>query len=92
MDFRLENNIVDNQFLIFDGERQAGYINYEIDDNLIKLTYIFVNPIYRGQGLTTKLMDYATGIIREKNLKAIPICPVIQKVILKPQYKDVLKN
>lgn len=92
MDFKLENKTIDNQFVIYDGERAAGYINYEIEDNLIRLTYIFVNPIYRGQGLTTKLMDFATGIIREQNLKAIPICPVIQKVIQKPKYVDVVYN
>jgi predicted GNAT family acetyltransferase len=90
MNFKLDNNVVDNQFVIYDEEKQVGYINYEIEDNIIRLTYIFVNPKYRGQGLTTKLMDYATDIIRDKKLKAIPICPVIKKVIQKPQYNDVL--
>lgn len=90
MEFKLEQVTVDNQFVIWDDERKAGYLNYEIEDNVIKLTYIFVNPKYRGQGLVTKLMDYAIPIIREQKLKAIPICPVVGKVIQKPQYNDVL--
>jgi len=89
-EYLLENDKISQKIKLLDEGKIIGYINYEVINNQINLNYIFVDPRYRGQGLTTMLMDYLIDFIRMNNYKAIPICTVIKGIIQKPKYSDVL--
>ncbi|GAA0546822.1 GNAT family N-acetyltransferase [Actinomadura welshii] len=71
----------------------AGFIDYEETSELIVLTHTEVAPAYEGQGVASTLARAALDEIRERNLKALVICPYIITWLRKhPEYQPLLYN
>jgi len=55
----------------------AGFIDYQETDELVVLTHTEVDPAFEGQGIGSLLARAALDDIRERQLKALVICPFI---------------
>ena len=81
MDYELVQN--DGVFTLKNQNTTVGFVRF---NELGEVEYIFVNPIFRKQGLATKLLE----LVKEKTGKEIilqePISPLGSK-LLKSLYK-----
>ncbi|TDB92370.1 GNAT family N-acetyltransferase [Actinomadura sp. 7K534] len=71
----------------------AGFIDYEETSELIVLTHTEVAPAFEGRGVASTLARAALDEIRERDLKALVICPYIIAWLRRhPEYQDLLYN
>lgn len=82
-----------------------GYFYLEVNDDLAaKMTFYFsdektiiidhaeVDEAFNGLGYGKKMVADAVQYAREKELKIIPVCPFVKKVLERnPEYSDLLK-
>jgi len=61
-----------------DGEL-AGMAEYRPGDGEITFTHTEVDPAYGGQGLGSKLVEYAVTDARSRGLEIIPLCPFVKE-------------
>lgn len=45
----------------------------------ININFVYVNPDYRGQGLTTDVMEFAVSYFKEKNYNIEGSCPFAKR-------------
>lgn len=81
--------LTESRLIIKDGVEEAGYIFFDEHDTHYVVTYIFVKPEYRGQGLAHKLVDRFVQLAQETNRKIVPICSVTGR-ILQRHYPTML--
>jgi predicted GNAT family acetyltransferase len=61
-------------------------------DNLIIIDHTEVDESLQGQGVGRKLLDKIVEMLREKGIKAMPLCPFAKSVFDKdPSLTDVLQ-
>lgn len=91
MDFEIKDDPEKKKFYIPLTEGEA-YIEYEKrDDRTIEYISTFVSPDQRGTPYGRELVKYALKYARIHNLKIIPTCPYVRKILLreKSEYKDL---
>lgn len=76
-----------------DEVKPAGFIDYQETSELVVLTHTEVDPAFEGRGVGSALARAALDDIRERELKALVICPFIIGWLRKhPEHHDVLYN
>ena len=94
---------MNDNFQLNEGERK-GNVKYQISDNVLALmtftkadtTIIIdhteVDESLRGQGIGRQLLDRIVEMVRQRNMKIIPLCPFAKSVFEKDvSIRDVLK-
>ncbi len=73
---------------------KAGLMSYSIpDSDFIIIDHTEVENDFRGQGVGDKLLDKIVEMVREKNLKILPLCPFANaKFKKRKDIQDVLKH
>lgn len=99
----MEENSMNDHIQLNEGERK-GNVKYQISDNVLALmtftkagtTIIIdhteVDESLRGQGIGRQLLDRIVEMVRQRNMKIIPLCPYAKSVFEKDaSIGDVLK-
>ncbi len=76
-----------------DGSTVAGFIDYLDTSELVVLEHTEVDPSFEGRGAGSALARAALDDIRERQLKALVVCPSINRWVgAHPEYRDLLHN
>ena len=89
----VSRNEEESRFEAYGGGQLLGYIDYEIDGNVIDLPHTLVFPEFEGQGVGSALTKQTLDMIREMegDLKVKPTCPFIDVYIKRhKKYQDLL--
>lgn len=71
----------------------AGFLDYQETRELVVLTHTEVGPALQGRGIGSALVRAALDDVRERQLKALVICPFIFGWLRShPEYRDLLVN
>lgn len=86
----LTDNTEKKQFeMVTDGS--TSRIEYMIMGNKIFLTHTEVPTELEGKGIGSKIIQLALEEIEKRNLKLIPLCPLVAKYLTKhPEWKRIL--
>lgn len=69
----------------------AGFVDYQLANELMVLTHTEVDRAYEGQGIGSALAQAALDDIRDRGLKALVLCPFVTSWIGRHRdYADVL--
>lgn len=73
--------------------KKAGMMTYSIPQgDFIIVDHTEVEPEFKGQGVGKQLLYKIVDMVREKNLKILPLCPFANAMFKKlDDIKDVLK-
>jgi predicted GNAT family acetyltransferase len=73
------------------GAEVLGFLLYRIEpDGAVVLVHTDVEPAYEGQGLGSVLVKGALDDLREREVRAIPLCPFVRAYIRRhPEYTPV---
>lgn len=79
--------------LAIDGQ-VAAFANYRADGQSVCFTHTEVQPQYEGQGLASRLAQYALDDVRARGLKAVPQCRFVAQYIARHEkdYGDLLAD
>ena len=72
---QVRDNADRHRFEIDLGDGTFAIAEYTLPAGKIMFTHTEVPPAHEGQGIGTKLIEFALGAARERDLKVIPICP-----------------
>ena len=73
-----------------DGE-PAGFAEYRLRDGRVIFTHTEVDSAFAGHGLGSSLARGALDDVRNRGLKAVPLCPFITAYIERhPEYQDLV--
>jgi len=71
----------------------AGFVEYQDTSELVVLTHTEVGTSFEGKGIGSALARAALDDVRERQLKALVICPFILGWLrTHPDYQDLLFN
>ncbi len=59
----------------------AGMAEYQLGEGKIAFTHTEVDPAYGGQGLGSRLIEFAVTDARSRGLEIKPVCPFVKKWI-----------
>ena len=59
----------------------AGMAEYQLGEGQIAFTHTEVDPAFGGQGLGSRLVEFAVTDARSRGLKINPVCPFVKKWI-----------
>ncbi|MEO7548306.1 MAG: GNAT family N-acetyltransferase [Ramlibacter sp.] len=69
----------------------AAFAQYRLEPGTLTFTHTEVLPAHEGKGLASKLAKFALGEVRQRGLKAVPVCEFFAGYIGKhPEYQDLL--
>lgn len=72
--------------LVRDGE-VLGFLLYRIEPDRVVLVHTDVDPAYEGQGFGSVLVKGALDDLRERGVRAVPLCPFVRVYIQRhPEY------
>ncbi len=80
MDFTIEKNKI---YYTKDNQELAYILLDYTPDNLVVFEKVFVDPQLRGQGVASKIMQFAADYFKEKNMKVVPMCSYANSWYLK---------
>lgn len=63
------------------GGRVVGHADYVLQGDAVRFTHTEVDPGHEGQGLASKLAQFALEDVRTRGLKALPQCRFIAQYI-----------
>lgn len=89
--YTIEHKAEHHRYVIeVDGE-EAGFANYHESGDVRDFNHTVVDPAFRGQGLSGKLVKAALDDTRDAGKSIIPSCSAVQHFVEKnPEYKDLL--
>lgn len=88
---REENGKKGAFFIEQDGEWVAEMTYFTSGENEITIDHTEVDDSLEGKGVGAKLVAEGVKYARENNLKIIPACPFVKKVIGEtPEFQNVL--
>jgi uncharacterized protein len=97
--FAIRDNPDKHRFEIDLGDGSFAIADYNLLHDRIVFTHTEVPPAHAGQGLGTKLIQFALASARTRGLKVIPICPFFaayikahaeEQDLLMPAYRKKL--
>jgi predicted GNAT family acetyltransferase len=70
----------------------AGFSAYHlIDEGVLALPHVEVDPAYEGRGVGSALVRESLDTIRARDLRIVPICPFVQAFLKRhPEYADLV--
>ncbi|WP_458116621.1 GNAT family N-acetyltransferase [Arthrobacter sp. D2-10] len=69
----------------------AGFAAYRLRDTRVIFTHTEVDSAFEGHGLGSTLARGALDDVRERGLRAVPLCPFIAAYIERhPEYQDLV--
>ena len=72
------------------GGEVLGFLLYRIEPDAVVLVHTDVDPAYEGQGLGSVLVKGALDDLRERGVRAVPLCPFVRAYIRRhPEYAPV---
>jgi predicted GNAT family acetyltransferase len=72
------------------GGEVLGFLLYRIEPDAVVLVHTDVDPAYEGQGLGSVLVKGALDDLRERGVRAVPVCPFVRAYIRRhPEYAPV---
>jgi uncharacterized protein len=75
--------------IVRDGE-VLGFAAYQRTDELVVFTHTEVDPGLEGQGIGGALVRGALDDVRERRVRALPVCPFVQAWLQRhPDYPDL---
>jgi predicted GNAT family acetyltransferase len=95
MAIQFHNNNKKGIFFIEDDKKEqiAEMTFVYAGNNTVIFDHTLVNPNYNGQGLGKKLLPEAMKFVEDNNLKIIPLCPFVKKMVDNmPEYQVFLKH
>ncbi|GAB2868684.1 GNAT family N-acetyltransferase [Nocardioides pacificus] len=91
MTAEVKHNPDQTRFEVFDDGRLAGFVDYELSDQVVDFTHTEVDSAFEGRGLAKELATGALGYAREQGLAAIPTCAFFTKFIQRNgEYADLV--
>ncbi|WP_071567218.1 GNAT family N-acetyltransferase [Corynebacterium sp. NML130628] len=88
----LKRNNQESRYEILVEGQLAGFATYADVDGARELPHTFVDPKFRGQGLSSPLMQYALDDARSEGLTVVPTCPAVARYIAQnPEYADLVE-
>ena len=76
-DLVVRDNPERRRFEIDLGDGSVAIAEYTLPAGKIMFTHTEVPPAHEGQGIGTKLVEFALHSARARGLKVIPICPFV---------------
>ena len=80
----------------FDLEREGnrmGFLSYSVDEEMMVIDYVQVDPSLRGKGMGEQLVRAAVEWAREHKRKVTPICSYARAVMRRTKaFHDVLDS
>ena len=90
-DVTVTNNPDQHRYEAHVGDTLAGFADYQLATELVVFTHTEVDESFEGQGIGSALARAALDDVRDRNLKALVICPFITGWVQNhPEYVDVL--
>lgn len=87
-----KDNAAAQQYELYVDGRQAGHAEYRPLPGARELPHTELDDQYGGQGLGSRLVQFALDDLRERGLKVIPTCPFVADYIGKhPEYQDLVQ-
>lgn len=81
-----------NKILVFDNNKLAGELDYQIKETTLTITHTVVSPDMRGQGIGAKLTLELINFAKQNNFKIFPQCSYAQHFFkINPQYNKLLE-
>lgn len=77
----LANNQAGSRYELRIGDKVAALASYSLQGDAVRFTHTEVQPEYEGQGLGSRLAQFALDDVRTRGLKAVPQCSFIAKYI-----------
>lgn len=90
-----EQAVIDNRergrFELALGEGQTAFVAYaEAGEGVLALTHTEVPADFEGQGVGGRLVKGAFELVRERNLKIVPVCPFVSVYLRRhPEYQTL---
>ncbi|QFP77071.1 GNAT family N-acetyltransferase [Deinococcus sp. AJ005] len=89
----LRDNEAAQQYEVYVDGELVGYAGYRPLENARELPHTEMNSQYMGQGLGSKLVQFALDDLRKRGLNVVPTCPFIADYIGKhPEYQDLVQG
>ncbi len=86
----VRENCAELRYELVRGAEVLGFLLYRIEPDGVVLVHTDVEPAYEGQGLGSILVKGALDDLRERDLRAIPLCPFVRAYIRRhPEYTPV---
>jgi len=89
---KVEHREAERRYVItIDGE-QAGFADYrDVDADTRDFNHTVIDPAFRGQGLSGKLVQAALDDTRAAGKKIIPTCSAVEHFVKKNEsYRDLV--
>jgi predicted GNAT family acetyltransferase len=87
---KLRRNAAQNRFEIEADGQLAGFIDYRERGDVLDLVHTQVEPAYEGQGLASKLAQFALDEARRSGKKVAPSCSYVARWMDRhPDYHDL---
>ena len=88
----IEHNDAEKRYIITVGGEQAGFADYrDADQSTRDFNHTVIDPKFRGQGLSGKLVKAALDDTRAAGKKIIPTCSAVDHFVEKnAEYKDLV--
>jgi predicted GNAT family acetyltransferase len=86
----VRDNRAELRYELVRGGEVLGFLLYRIEPDSVVLVHTDVDPAYEGQGLGSVLVKGALDDLRERGVRAVPLCPFVRAYIRRhPEYKPV---
>lgn len=94
LEIKIEENETKGKVYIGDSKAPMAEMTFsKAGTRLLIIDHTEVGPSLQGQGVGRKLLDEIIKLVRERQLKVIPLCPFAKSVFVKdPSIRDVLRT
>ncbi|MGB9826993.1 MAG: GNAT family N-acetyltransferase [Thermosphaera sp.] len=75
------------------GSEEKAFLRYSVENNSMLLLETYTPPVFRGQGIAKRLVEYAIELARQRGLAIIPICSYTVYFFMKNrEYRSILHS
>jgi predicted GNAT family acetyltransferase len=86
----VRDNRAELRYELVRGGDMLGFLLYRIEPDAVVLVHTDVDPANEGQGLGSVLVKGALDDLRDRGVRAVPLCPFVRAYIRRhPEYAPV---
>ncbi len=91
---RVEHQPDAERYVLLDGERMLGLLDYHVTGNTIRFTHSEIEPSRRNSGLGGKLVQDTLDQVRaETDYRVDPACPFMADWLVEhPEYQELTRR